>query len=204
MHETRKYNEIIISSEGVDAIYRHCTTEDTVRRQRQLENCLLTLMTRKKYNEISVCGICGLAGVSRMAFYQYFDSKDDALDALLDHTLMDYDPFLLPGNSLELERFVAFWRQQKPLLDALRASGLEPRLYRRASDLAVREDQDLRRWFCSGQSDSDTLVVRFATQGMFSVILDWHARGFDRSPAQIAATLERILLMPLISGSSAS
>ncbi len=33
------------------------------------------LLTKKHYNEISVCDICEKAGVSRMSFYRNFFSK---------------------------------------------------------------------------------------------------------------------------------
>ena len=36
-----------------------------------------SLLTTKKYEDISVCDICKRAGVSRMSFYRNFESKED-------------------------------------------------------------------------------------------------------------------------------
>ena len=71
-------------------MYKRCTTEATTQRQRMLEHCLLDLLKRDSYDHITVGDICTSANVPRGMFYRYFDSKKDALDALIDHTLMEF------------------------------------------------------------------------------------------------------------------
>ena len=65
-------------------MYKQCNSEVTARRQRNLENCLLELMQTIAYEKIAVGDICAAANVPRGMFYRYFDSKKDALDALID------------------------------------------------------------------------------------------------------------------------
>lgn len=45
------------------------------------------LLTKKHYNEISVCDICEKAGVSRMSFYRNFFSKEDLIIKSLDYVM---------------------------------------------------------------------------------------------------------------------
>ena len=62
-----------------------------------MKNCSMTkkyifeafhiLLTKQKYDKISVCEICTKAGVSRMSFYRNFESKDDLLIQGLDHIM---------------------------------------------------------------------------------------------------------------------
>ena len=70
-------------------MYKHCNTEESAQRQRQLEQCLLELMSDVPYANIKIGQICDLSGVSRKSFYRYFDSKDGCLHALLDHIIMN-------------------------------------------------------------------------------------------------------------------
>lgn len=177
-------------------MYRHCTTEETARRQRQLEQCLLHAMERKRYADISVRALCQDAGISRMAFYQYFDSKDDALLALIDHTLQDFGSFgCTPG---ELERFTAYWRQNKPLLDVLHANQMDDLLTDRALELVLAEDYDFRSWLRPAADDCEDFILRFTVQGIICVIQTWHRNQFCQTTGQIAGLLQRILLQPLM------
>lgn len=177
-------------------MYRHCTTEDTVRRQRQLESCLLRAMEKKRYCDISVRALCLDAGISRMAFYQYFDSKDDALLALVDHTLQDFGPF--GCESQELERFAAYWQENKNLLDALHANQMNDLLTDRAVRLVLEEGYDFRSWLQAEKDDCADFLLRFAVRGIISVIQTWHQSQYRQSASQVAVLLRRILLQPLM------
>ena len=116
-------------------MYKLCKTEQSANRQRQLEQGLLQAMLTRHYDEISVSDLCAQLQIPRKAFYRYFDGKEGALHALLDHTLMAYESFPMVYSEgekrtllRELEQFFLFWIQQKPLLDALQRSGLSGEL----------------------------------------------------------------------------
>ena len=177
-------------------MYRHCTTEETASRQRQLEQCLLNLMSGRSYQSISVQELCQVAGVSRMAFYQYFDSKDDALTALIDHTLQDAG--FIGSTEEEFERFASCWLLQKPLLDALHSNQLDALLPNRALQLTLDEDYDLRHRLDAGQDESGQIILTFTIQGVISVIQTWHQNQYRQSTREIAALLYRLLLRPLM------
>ena len=120
-------------------MYKLCKTEQSANRQRGLEQGLLQAMQIKHFDEISVSDLCAQLDVPRKAFYRYFDSKEGALHALLDHTLMAYESFPLIYSEgekrtlvRELEQFFLFWIRQKSLLDALQRSSLSGVLIERA------------------------------------------------------------------------
>ena len=99
-------------------MYKVCKTEQSARRQRQLEQGLLEMMQHSRYEDISVSDLCDYLEVPRKSFYRYFSSKDGALYALLDHTMMGFFETgigasgTIPGTQIgDLERFFAFWRQ---------------------------------------------------------------------------------------------
>ena len=71
-------------------MYKFCKTEQSVQRQRELEQGLLTMMEHQRFEEISVSDLCDRLNIPRKSFYRYFSSKDGALFALLDHTLMEF------------------------------------------------------------------------------------------------------------------
>ena len=106
-------------------MYKQCITEATTQRQRMLEHCLLDLLKSKNYEHITVGDICTSANVPRGMFYRYFDSKKDALDALIDHTLVEYMTTISfeenekSEDPLGIRALLLYWKSQKPLLDAL-------------------------------------------------------------------------------------
>ena len=60
-------------------MYKICQTEQSTRRQRELEQGLLRLMLHKNYEDISVSDLCDHMQIPRKSFYRYFSSKDGAL-----------------------------------------------------------------------------------------------------------------------------
>ena len=74
-------------------MYKLCKTEQSAKRQRELEQVLLRMMNSTLYEDITVINFCENAGIPRKAFYRYFSSKDGALHALLDHTLLELESF---------------------------------------------------------------------------------------------------------------
>ena len=71
-------------------MYKICHTAQSVQRQREMEQALLQLMLRKRYEDISISDLCDFIQIPRRAFYRYFSGKDGALYALIDHTMSDF------------------------------------------------------------------------------------------------------------------
>ncbi len=65
-------------------------TKDPVVRRKELIDAAEELFKEKGCEETSVSDIVKKVGVAQGTFYYYFESKDDILDAVLDHYLRDH------------------------------------------------------------------------------------------------------------------
>ena len=185
-------------------MYKLCKTEQSANRQRQLEQGLLQAMLTQQYDEISVSDLCLQLSIPRKAFYRYFDGKEGALHALLDHTLMAYESFpaiYAEGEKRtlvrDLEQFFQFWIRQKPLLDALQRSGLSGVLIERAIAQAAVETTVPRRFLEADEKQIQQHVTMFGVCGLMSMVLQWHHGGYTESARFMATVAVRLLTQPL-------
>lgn len=185
-------------------VYKLCKTEQSANRQRALEQGLLQAMLTSQYDEISVSDLCARLEIPRKAFYRYFDGKEGALHALIDHTLMSYELYSVAyldseKRTLErdLEQFFRFWIQQKPLLDAMRRSGLSGVLIERAIAQATSELAIPRRFLVAEEERMQEHVTMFGICGLMSLVLQWHHDGYQDSPRFMASVAVRLLTRPL-------
>ena len=183
-------------------MYKLCKTAESTRRQREIELVLLECMKRKSYDELSVNEICDEAGVPRKAFYRYFDNKESALTALINHTLESYE--FAPKNTVmqrslegDLENFFKFWLERGELLNVLAKNKLMGNLMQGA--LAYSEtDKAILEKFLPGESPfMQKSIIRFAICGLMSAMLSWHADGFHESPSDMARVMCRMFSSPL-------
>lgn len=185
-------------------MYKLCKTEQSASRQRALETGLLAAMGSHHYEEISVSDLCDQLDIPRKSFYRYFSGKDGALQALLDHTLMEYETYPLataPGEARtlqkELERFFHFWIHHKPLLDALQRSNLSGMLIERAIFYAVNGVFMPRRFLAQDTQEVQEHVTAFAVCGLMAMVLNWHHNGYLQPVANMAKLAVRLVSQPL-------
>lgn len=185
-------------------MYKLCKTERSADRQRQMEYGLLELMNSTPYEEISVSDLCQYMQVPRKSFYRYFSSKDGALHALLDHTMIDYDGFHIiyadherRALEKELARFFQFWMQQKLLLEALAKNNMSGKLVERAMHYVLSSDAN------SSRSNNDQAqyvrkqVSLFCISGLMSMVLTWHMDGYPKQPEEMATIIADLVCQPL-------
>ena len=187
-------------------MYKQCVTEQSARRQRELETGLLAAMCAQQYEDITVSDLCDTLEIPRKSFYRYFTSKDGALYALIDHTMTDclhYASQFHNQGTLKamyvLEHFFLFWKDQKNLLDALKRSNLSGLLVQRSVTQAVQEGVVARRLLPFARQDSQEYVVMFVASGLISLVLQWHHSGYAESPREMAAIAGHLLTKPLFS-----
>lgn len=192
-------------------MYKLCKTEESSRRQREIEGYLLSLMTVKNFEDISVMDICLGMNMPRKAFYRYFDNKDGALHALIDHTLMDFEPFNEAyergrGKSTarrqlkgELERFFVFWTlpEKKALLDGLEKSNLTGLLIQSSVDFSNSSFVNPAKFLPDESEWMRTELLQFAICGLMSITLSWYRGGFAESTSDMAAAAARMFSRPL-------
>lgn len=185
-------------------MYKLCKTEQSAQRQRELERGLLAAMSTHQYDEISVSDLCDQMEIPRKSFYRYFSSKDGALHALIDHTLLEYESFpstLKPGEKRtyqkDLERFFLFWKAQKPLLDALERSGISGVLVTRSIDHALSAAGTPTRFLHQDERVAREHATMFGVCGLMSMVLNWHHTGYQLTPRQMSVIAVQLLTEPL-------
>ncbi len=176
-------------------MYTLCVTEKTARQQRQFEQCFLQMLRESYYDDITISELCRRAGLSRKIFYRLFEKKADVLYALIDHTLLESARYFPDefGGEKELRQFLAFWADQKDLLDVLLKHHNSSLLTDRAVYFALHEDTSLAHTFGADTGEFLFETMVFYSTGLFSLILAWHARDFSRSIDEMAGLLMRVL-----------
>jgi len=185
-------------------MYKLCKTEQSARRQRELEQGLLKAMLQERYEDISIRDLCDHMGVPRKSFYRYFSSKDGALYAMLDHTMMEFFESgvstlgMIPGTQIgDLDRYFTFWRQHGELLDALQRNGLAGILVERAMALALRE-RLMPGYLREKPPEIQQLALSFSVCGLISMVIQWYNQGFKTPPEEMTKIALSILTKPLI------
>lgn len=184
-------------------MYKVCRTEQSARRQRELELVLLQMMLKRRYEDLSVSDLCESMQIPRKSFYRYFASKDGALFSLIDHTIGDffqYPAIEKQGKSdaaFDLERFFVFWYERKDLLDALQRSNLSGILVARASAFTMQEGY-LPRQFKRMSSEAQGMVMAFTVSGLMAMLFSWHRQGFRVTPGEMAKMAIEMLTKPMI------
>lgn len=187
-------------------MYKLCKTEQSARRQRELEEGLLSAMRQRRYEEITISDLCEQMQIPRKSFYRYFSSKDGALHALLDHTLLEFQQNTSlftehaghDNSQNALEQYFAFWLARRGLLDALDKSGLSGLLVQRAVSQALSEHTVLAGSFPAALKDVRSHAISFAICGLMSMVLSWHREGYSRSAREMAAIAATVMSTPMI------
>ena len=187
-------------------MYKLCKSEHSALRQREMEQQLLKMMGTVRYEDITVSDLCTQAGFSRKAFYRYFSGKEGALYALIDHTLWELDSFPFTentGSNASREKmvwFFQFWKNQKPLLDALDFSGISELLMKRMLVYAMSGPGVIRHFLTYRNSDmaAEEYAMTFGVCGLASIAFEWHRRGYQQSPEEIGQIAQELLTKPLL------
>ena len=156
------------------------------------------MLLESDYDDITVSDLCRRAGLSRKIFYRLFEKKADIMYSMIDRALMEVDYFI-PEESVgpgELHRFFAFWLHKKDLLDALLKHQNSSLLTDRAIRFAMREEGSQVRSFGADAEKGSYEAVVFYLSGIFSVLLAWHAQGYDKSIDEISTLMKDLLTTP--------
>lgn len=184
-------------------MYKRCVLAHSAQRQRELEKSLLEIMQTQRYEDITIVELCSYLGIPRKAFYRYFSSKDGALHALIDHTLMDFSGDFFTGTAQAtyetLERFFGFWIGQQPLLNVLARNELSGLLVQRAILLATSEDLFPSRLVPERSRYVREHVTLFVVSGLLAMVTQWHKSHFQSTPQQMARIAAHLLTTPLFS-----
>lgn len=189
---------------GRKIMYKLCKTEQSTKRQREIENALLELMSKKQYPEISITELCEKLEMPRKTFYRYFDSKEDTLYALIEHTMSEYQSFPASPNQEglrtltgEIENYYKFWICHKPLLDALHKNDMLEKILEVSVSFPVKDMVSLKKFLPDDSEWAREKIFKFAVCGLCFQMLDWYKSGFKTSIADMARLSCRTLSKPL-------
>ena len=178
-------------------MYKICTTQTARQRQRELENGLLRFMLHHQYENIIVSELCDSLQIPRKSFYRYFSSKEGALYALIDHTLLDFaENFLESGQQLDRSMaadFFRYWLTKKDLLRALEYSGLSGLLVQRSINLIQTRHHNLELFFPFMPEESREYILLFMVSGIMSMLVQWQRDHFKKSPKEMGEIAVHIL-----------
>ena len=185
-------------------MYKLCKIEQSANRQRAIENRLFDLLKQKSYEDITVTELCSEMNMPRKAFYRYFDSKEDALYGLIDHTMSDYNGFSVDRSgetdrslSRELEEYFKFWYEKRDFLDAIDRSGLIGVLIERTINYPVEDRVSMSKFLPDEDYISRDKVFKFAFSGLVYTMISWYRDGFAESTRDMAKIACRMLREPL-------
>lgn len=185
-------------------MYKQCYTDQSARRQRELEQGLLRMMGRKQFSEITVIELCREMEIPRKAFYRYFDSKEDALYALLDHSILDIESryvMLFNGQpmndpSKNVENLLLSWKEKRELIDALGRNHMISVLIERA--VMYSTEMDAFPVFMLGEDAESVKYGRtFVSAGMMAMLYQWHCENYTTSVEDMARLALRIFREPM-------
>ena len=176
-------------------VYKICHTEESSRRQRELEAGLLEALGKLPYEKITLTELCRQLAIPRKSFYRYFPTKEDCLLALIDHTLADCNDIALKGwnGSGNLDRavqlrFFYFWKAQEHFLNAIRDNGFRHLVLDRTTLIVDRMKETAEL-----ESFAQNQVKYFVAHGLMSTVLRWHHCGFQSSPEEMADVFGQFL-----------
>ena len=171
-------------------MYKFCKTEESLERQRGLEYALQRMMQHSRLEDISVSDLCKAVGIPRTNFYRYFDSKEDALHALIDHTVMDVNGGAIQnweGNQrvtlADLEYFFHAWKEKRELLDALANNGRSWLLVDRIMEMKDQEKTENASGISFARKQAYDIMMCSAVQ----ILLRWHKYGFPATSREMAS-----------------
>lgn len=185
-------------------MYKLCKTEQSAARQRELELELLRAMTSRQYEEITVSDLCDQMGIPRKSFYRYFSGKEGALHALIDHTILDFETRFSIASVKEvrsfrkgLEELFRFWKEQKPLLDALARSNLSGVLMERAIANALQDASMTYHYLSPEMQQMRNHATMFGVCGIMSMVITWHHEGYPHNVDHMAKLATQLMTQPL-------
>ncbi len=184
-------------------MYKLCKTEQSGKRQREIERVFLKLMLEKRYDDISVSEICDRANIPRKTFYRYFDGKEGVLQSLIYHTMMDLEIVNLENNDVnhkisdEFEVLFSFWKSKRELLTAFDKSGLIGLLIEKTTDGAMKRFSEIKSYLSDSVDEDKKIALIFFVSGLMTMTVNWYRTGFAESVPNMARTTTKLITRPL-------
>lgn len=182
-------------------MYKTCHTEESSRRQRELELGFLAALNRQTYEKVTLTDLCRQLNIPRKSFYRYFPTKEDCLLALIDHTLSDCNDIALQGwdGSTALDepvqlRFFTYWMEHRDFLDMIKENNFQHLLLDRTTAIVDRMKETQK-----ADTFAREQVEYFVAHGLMTTVLRWHHFEFPSSPEEMSKTFGNLLSSSTVS-----
>ena len=157
-------------------MYKQCKTLKSRDRQKEFEQTLLRMMEKQLFKEITVSALCREMGAPRKAFYRYFDSMEDVLNALTDEVIVEAS--LHVDGQIELERFFEYWRKETAFLDVLQKNGLSQKMMERCFSMVLADE-------CLDMNSVNAMKRAGYISAMLTLVTMWHHNGMKQSVGEM-------------------
>ncbi len=168
-------------------MYKICKTAESANRQKQFQNTLFHMMEKQSYEEITISALCRQMNAPRKAFYRYFDTIEDVLNATLDMLLLECLPSLEVYGKEGLSTFFEYWKKQIHILNVLEKHGLSTKLIDRIYVLVV---------FSNIQSIKDltSIDMKYSCyiSSLINMLILWHHSGMKQEASEIADIMKEV------------
>lgn len=184
-------------------MYKLCKTEQSAQRQREIEQVLLDMMTKKNYEDIYITELCEKLKMPRKTFYRYFDSKEGALYALIEHTMSEYAGFHQDIREKtrtlksEIEQYYSFWYDHKYFLDAFSKNNMLEKIVEVSISFPINDMVSFSKFLPNDSEWVRNQIFKFAICGLVFQMIDWYKDGFKVSISDMAEMSCRMLSKPL-------
>ena len=184
-------------------MYKLCKTEQSAQRQKEIEKVLLELMMKKSYNDITITELCEKLDMPRKTFYRYFDSKDGALYALIEHTMSEYKGFHTEpdktGRTLkkEIENYYSFWYEHRYFLDVFYKNNMIEKIIEVSVSFPINDMINMNKFLPDDSAWARDKIFKFAVCGLVFQMIDWYKDGFKISISDMADITCRLLSKPI-------
>ena len=157
-------------------MYKICKTQKSEARQNEFQETLLRMLKKQKMKDVTIVALCQEMGISRKTFYQYFDTIEDVLYAIVDRELQN--GFLLLEIGPDIKGFFEFWKKNKWLLDLLQKNEMSELLVDRAyNDMYATIDAE----------GYDIRFMKYAgwISAIITVLVLWHHDGMRQTSEEM-------------------
>ena len=173
-----------------EGVYKLCKTEQSAKRQREIEIGLFEMMKSVGYDNVTVSALC--------------ETLNIPLKAFLDHTMFEFDTYkgdesVKGKRSLvaELKLTFDYWHEKSDVLRAFDRSGRLDIILERAIKFPIADKIATSR-FLPDESDTEReWIFKFVAAGLTTMVFEWYRSGFSASSEQMADIARRIITKPL-------
>ena len=182
-------------------MYKNCKTDISAQRQKHIAQCLLDMITKENFEDITITELCQRAGVPRNTFYRYFANKEAVLRYLLEDSLREVLQKVVQTYHTSQERemiyhianWLRFYKEQERVWalfdDKLHGILIGQVVAHYGSLLDPINKLDFR--------NQQTKGIIFYAYGMQGILDVWRHFGYEQSEEEVAVQLYNIIRNPI-------